>query len=43
MVSKNIFSNFRGNLFGGITAAIVALPLALAFGGQSGLGPDAGL
>lgn len=43
MGSKNIFSNFRGNLFGGITAGIVALPLALAFGVQSGLGPDAGL
>ena len=42
-MSKNIFSNFRGNLFGGITAGIVALPLALAFGVQSGLGPDAGL
>ncbi|WP_093141229.1 SulP family inorganic anion transporter [Ulvibacter litoralis] len=40
---KDIFSNFRGNLFGGITAGIVALPLALAFGVQSGLGPDAGL
>jgi len=42
-MSKSIFSNFRGNLFGGITAGIVALPLALAFGVQSGLGPDAGL
>tara|TARA_R110002072_G_scaffold22615_1_gene79270 strand:- start:88784 stop:90634 length:1851 start_codon:yes stop_codon:yes gene_type:complete len=42
-MSKGIFSNFRGNLFGGITAGIVALPLALAFGVQSGLGPDAGL
>ncbi len=40
---KNIFTHFRGNLFGGITAGIVALPLALAFGVQSGLGPDAGL
>ena len=35
--------HFRGNLLGGITAGIVALPLALAFGVQSGLGPDAGL
>jgi len=42
-MTKGIFSNFRGNLFGGITAGIVALPLALAFGVQSGLGPDAGL
>ncbi len=40
---KGIFTNVRGNLFGGITAGIVALPLALAFGVQSGLGPDAGL
>jgi SulP family sulfate permease len=37
------FSNFKGDLFGGITAGIVALPLALAFGVSSGLGPSAGL
>lgn len=35
--------NLRGDLFGGITAGIVALPLALAFGVQSGLGATAGL
>jgi SulP family sulfate permease len=35
--------HFRGDLFGGITAGIVALPLALAFGVSSGLGPMAGL
>ena len=35
--------NFRGDLFGGLTAGIVALPLALAFGEQSGLGATAGL
>jgi SulP family sulfate permease len=35
--------NFRGDFFGGITAGIVALPLALAFGEQSGLGAAAGL
>ncbi len=40
---KNLFSNFKGDLFGGITAGIVALPLALAFGVSSGLGPTAGL
>lgn len=40
---KNLFSNFRGDAFGGITAGIVALPLALAFGVSSGLGPSAGL
>lgn len=33
----------RGDLFGGATAAIVALPLALAFGVSSGAGPIAGL
>jgi len=37
------FSNFKGDLFGGITSGIVALPLALAFGVSSGLGPSAGL
>lgn len=33
----------RGDIFGGLTAGIVALPLALAFGMQSGLGAAAGL
>lgn len=37
------FHNLRGDLFGGITAGIVALPLALAFGVQSGMGAIAGL
>ncbi len=36
-------SNLKGDLFGGITAGIVALPLALAFGVQSGMGAIAGL
>lgn len=40
---KKLFSNIRGDAFGGITAGIVALPLALAFGVSSGLGPTAGL
>ncbi|MCB4798144.1 SulP family inorganic anion transporter [Neotamlana laminarinivorans] len=40
---KNLFSNFKGDLLGGVTAGIVALPLALAFGVSSGLGPSAGL
>ena len=35
--------NISGDLFGGVTAAIVALPLALAFGVQSGMGAIAGL
>ena len=38
-----MFKHFKGDLFGGITAGIVALPLALAFGVSSGLGPSAGL
>ncbi|MEM1427610.1 MAG: SulP family inorganic anion transporter, partial [Cyanobacteria bacterium P01_H01_bin.130] len=37
------FRNLRGDFFGGLTAAIVALPLALAFGVASGIGPIAGL
>ena len=40
---KKLFSNIKGDAFGGITAGIVALPLALAFGVSSGLGPTAGL
>ena len=40
---KKPFSNIKGDAFGGITAGIVALPLALAFGVSSGLGPAAGL
>ncbi len=35
--------NLRGDIFGGVTAAVVALPLALAFGVAGGLGPIAGL
>jgi sulfate permease, SulP family len=37
------FANLRNDLYGGLTAAIVALPLALAFGVASGAGPVAGL
>ncbi|WP_017307099.1 SulP family inorganic anion transporter [Spirulina subsalsa] len=37
------FRHWRGDLFGGVTAAIVALPLALAFGVASGAGAIAGL
>ena len=36
-------SQWTGDLFGGLTAAVIALPLALAFGVASGLGPIAGL
>ena len=34
---------FRGDIFGGMTAAVVALPLSLAFGVASGLGAIEGL
>ena len=37
------FKNVRGDLFGGLTAAVIALPMALAFGVASGAGPEAGL
>jgi len=37
------FSNWREDVFGGVTTAIVSLPLALAFGVASGVGPTAGL
>ena len=36
-------SNLRGDIYGGMTAGVVALPLALAFGEASGAGPIAGL
>lgn len=35
--------NLKGDLSGGFIAGIIALPLALAFGVQSGLGAEAGL
>ncbi|MFT7004001.1 MAG: SulP family sulfate permease [Sulfurimonas sp.] len=35
--------NIKQNLFGGITAAVIALPLGLAFGVASGLGATAGI
>jgi sulfate permease, SulP family len=37
------FRNLRGDFFGGLTASIVALPLALAFGVSSGAGAITGL
>lgn len=37
------WERMRGDLFGGITAAVIALPLALAFGVASGAGAIAGL
>ncbi|EGR3260965.1 SulP family inorganic anion transporter [Vibrio parahaemolyticus] len=35
--------NFKGDIFGGVTTAIISLPLALAFGVASGAGAEAGL
>ncbi|ERN43048.1 sulfate permease [Rubidibacter lacunae KORDI 51-2] len=37
------FRNLRGDIFGGIAAALFALPMALAFGVASGAGAAAGL
>jgi SulP family sulfate permease len=39
----NFLKFTKGDFFGGLTAGIVALPLALAFGVQSGMGEAAGL
>ncbi len=39
LINSLSLRHWRGDLFGGITAAIVALPLALAFGVASGIGP----
>lgn len=45
MSDKKIITglNPKGDFFGGLTAGVVALPLALAFGLQSGMGAIAGL
>ena len=44
---KDIFkfdlTHLRGDIMGGVTAGVVAIPLALAFGVASGLGPMAGM
>jgi SulP family sulfate permease len=42
ITSIRLFANLRGDFFGGITASIVALPLAIAFGVAAfvPLGPD---
>jgi SulP family sulfate permease len=36
-------ARLRGDIYGGLTAAVIALPLALAFGVASGAGAQAGL
>ena len=43
ITNKIHFRNLRGDLFGGVTAAVIALPMALAFGVASGAGPSSGL
>ena len=40
---KSLSTNLRGDIISGITVAIIALPLALAFGEISKLGPIAGV
>ena len=40
---KYDLDTFRGDLFGGVTAMVVALPLSLAYGVASGMGAAAGL
>ena len=42
-INRLNLNNLRGDFFGGLTAAIVALPLALAFGVSSGAGAVAGI
>ena len=41
--SASVQNVVRGDFFGGVAAGVVALPLALAFGVASGLGPVPGL
>ena len=40
---KILHTNIRGDILAGITVAVIALPLALAFGEISQLGPEAGI
>lgn len=43
ITNKIHFRNIQGDVFGGLTAAVIALPMALAFGIASGAGASAGL
>lgn len=45
MISRERFSemSLKGDVFGGVTTAVISLPLALAFGVASGAGAQAGL
>ena len=40
---KSLNTNIKNDILAGITVAIIALPLALAFGEISQLGPEAGI
>ena len=41
--TRHTLDTLRGDFFGGVTSAVVALPVALAFGVATGLGAAAGL
>jgi SulP family sulfate permease len=43
LINRIHFRDWRGDLFGGLTAAVIALPMALAFGVASGAGAVSGL
>ena len=43
ITNKIHFRNIKGDVFGGLTAAVIALPMALTFGVASGAGASAGL
>lgn len=43
ITNKIHFRNVQGDIFGGVTAAVIALPMALTFGVASGAGASAGL
>ena len=43
VTNKIHLRNLKGDIFGGITAAVIALPMALTFGVASGAGASAGL
>ena len=43
ITNKIHFRNIQGDIFGGLTAAVIALPMALTFGVASGAGAGAGL
>lgn len=43
LLNRIQFNNLRGALFGDITAAVIALPMAITFGVASGAGAVVGL